>query len=69
MCQILNIPYDYCLAAISELQTNAIDKLRARDDFTKTGKVKLFFVINEEIFGFDFYQFSFFVVRYCNTES
>lgn len=38
MCQVLNIPFDYCLAAITELQTHAIDKLRARDDFAKTGK-------------------------------
>lgn len=43
MCQILNIPYDYCLAAINELQTNAIDKLRARDDFAKTGKYLISF--------------------------
>lgn len=38
MCQILNIPYDYCLAAITELQTSALDKLKARDEFAQTGK-------------------------------
>lgn len=34
---MLNIPYDYTLAAVTELQNNAIDKIRARDEFTKTG--------------------------------
>lgn len=34
---MLNIPYDYTLAAITELQNNAIDKIRARDEFTETG--------------------------------
>lgn len=37
----MNISFDYCLAAISELQNNAIDKLRARDDFQKTGVATL----------------------------
>lgn len=41
MSQILSIPSEYCLAAINELQTNAIDKLRAREDFAKTGKLNL----------------------------
>lgn len=42
MCQILNIPYDYCMAAITELQTSALDKLKARDEFVQTGlKLKL----------------------------
>lgn len=33
----LNIPYNYCLSAINELQSNAIDKLKARDLFKDTG--------------------------------
>lgn len=38
LCEILNIPSPHCLAAVNELQINAIDKLKARDDFQKTGK-------------------------------
>lgn len=45
MCQILNIPYDYCLAAITELQTSALDKLKARDEFAQTGKRESWVVI------------------------
>lgn len=41
MCQILNIPYDYCLPAINELQTSALDKLKARDEFSQTGKIDI----------------------------
>lgn len=41
MCQILNIPYDYCSAAITELQTSALDKLKARDEFAQTGRIAI----------------------------
>lgn len=41
MCQILNIPYDYCMAAITELQTSALDKLKARDEFVQTGEIEI----------------------------
>lgn len=41
MCQILNIPYDYCMAAITELQTSALDKLKARDEFVQTGRIDI----------------------------
>lgn len=41
MCQMINVPYNCCLAAINELQSNAIDKLKARDDFAKTGKATI----------------------------
>ncbi|XP_037050774.1 NEDD8 ultimate buster 1-like [Bradysia coprophila] len=36
-CQVLNVPLNYCQAAISELQCNALDKLRARAEFAETG--------------------------------
>lgn len=48
----MNIPYNYCLSAINELQANAIDKLKARDLFKDTGSmiihhiVKLFFLLH-----------------------
>lgn len=35
--EFLNIPYDYCLAAITELQASALEKLRAREVFTQSG--------------------------------
>lgn len=33
----MNIPYNYCLSAINELQSGAIDKLKAREMFNETG--------------------------------
>lgn len=41
LSQTLNLSYNYCLAAINELQTNAIDKLKARDLFRDEGKIYL----------------------------
>lgn len=38
---MLNVPYDYTLAAITELQANAIDKIRARNEFSKSGLATL----------------------------
>lgn len=35
--QILSIPATYCLAAVTELQSNAIDKIRTREEFSKSG--------------------------------
>lgn len=35
--QVLNLPYQYCNAAISELQTNALEKLKQRDRFKESG--------------------------------
>ncbi|XP_055305346.1 NEDD8 ultimate buster 1 [Sitodiplosis mosellana] len=37
LASTVNIPYNYCLSAINELQANAIDKLKARDLFNETG--------------------------------
>ncbi|KAJ6638174.1 NEDD8 ultimate buster 1 [Pseudolycoriella hygida] len=37
MAQELNVPVDYCKAALSELQNNALDKLRAQAEFAETG--------------------------------
>lgn len=39
--QRVNIPYDYCLSAVNELQANAIEKLKSRDTFKDTGEVKV----------------------------
>lgn len=39
--QILNVPVNYCVAAITELQCTAIGKLQARDDFSKFGLATL----------------------------
>lgn len=36
--EIGNVPYECCLAAVNELQTNAIDKLRSNKEFQETGK-------------------------------
>lgn len=49
MCQILNIPYDYCLAAITELQTSALDKLKARDEFAQTGKISAYRIASNKL--------------------
>lgn len=38
LSQSLNISQGHCVAALNELQTNAIDKLRARDLFRESGK-------------------------------
>ena len=38
---VLSIPYDYCLAAITELQNHALDKLRAKNEFTESGRIIL----------------------------
>lgn len=35
--QTLNLPYNYCNAALSELQTNALEKLKQRDRFKESG--------------------------------
>lgn len=42
LSQSLNISEGYCVAAINELQTNAIDKLKARDLFRESGKLSIF---------------------------
>lgn len=56
--QRVNIPYDYCLSAVNELQANAIEKLKSRDTFKDTGKVKV-----QEII------FSFFVILAINVRN
>lgn len=35
--QMLNLPYQYCNAALSELQTNALEKIKQRDRFKESG--------------------------------
>lgn len=35
--ETLNLPHAYCLAAVNELQTNAVDKLKSRELFRETG--------------------------------
>lgn len=39
--QVLNLPYQYCNAALSELQTNALEKLKQRDHFKESGLATL----------------------------
>lgn len=39
LCQQLNLKYEYCFAAISELQNTALDNLKSIDEFNSTGKI------------------------------
>lgn len=39
LCELMHMSKDYVLAAINELQTNALEKLKARDMFRDTGKI------------------------------
>lgn len=39
--QALNIPFDYCLAAISELQESALSKLKSRNEYAQCGLATL----------------------------
>lgn len=47
LCETINVTHGYCVAALNELQTNAVDKLKARDLFRESGTV---FHISAEIF-------------------
>lgn len=63
LCQQLNIRYELCFVAISELQNTALDNLKSIDEFNETGEILYFLHFLKRVIE------NIFIFRHCHVES